>query len=113
LDLQQKKDQLQKLKEKISLQKKKERQLIHELSQKERRKRTRELIIAGSLFERAGILGKYDLDQEFILGYLYLSSEFYENTNKKTKFREIGTKLLNKNDEEKVNEQNEFRKSGK
>lgn len=93
MKLQQKKERLQKLKEKIVLQKKKERQIEHELHRKQRQKRTRQLINAGLLFEQAGILGKYDADKEFILGLLYLSSEFYKNDDMKELYKKIGQTL--------------------
>lgn len=93
MDLQQKKERLEKLREKIRWHKKKEQQFMHELSKKQKQKRTRQLILAGSLFEKAGILGKYDDDLPFILGYLYSSSEFYEKDESRSRFQKLGQSL--------------------
>lgn len=80
------------------MQNQKKHKLEHELSIKRRKKRTRQLIIIGSLFEKAGVLDNFkldnDLDKTFILGFLHSAPEFYDNDALRSKFQQIGKDLI-------------------
>ncbi|WP_312203474.1 conjugal transfer protein TraD [Anaerospora hongkongensis] len=98
MNLQREQEKLQKLKARIEAHKKRQGRFRHELSQSKRKLRTRQLIQAGSLFEKTGILGQYD--ENFILGYLYASCEAYENVQLRIVYQQIGESLKEGNDEQ-------------